>query len=85
MPQETIDDKITRLETDLARVRDAISRSEANGSQFAIQGTTISQVAYEKLLERERVIERDLRDLYARKKGKVNAPAVAVIESKAQN
>ncbi|MEO0797175.1 MAG: hypothetical protein AAFX93_18635 [Verrucomicrobiota bacterium] len=78
--RETIDERIDRLEAELDRVRVTIANHENNGQSFNISGTAITQVAYEKALDRQGKLERLIDALYSRKEGshKPSAPGQTV-------
>lgn len=63
---ETIRERLTRLRTELTRVRATIERHELNGQQFAIGGTAVTQIAYEHALSRERSLSAQIATLEAR-------------------
>lgn len=67
---ETVGERLTRLRTDLARVRETIARAETNGVSFNIGGSQVTQVAYERALARERTLETQIRTLEARVDGR---------------
>jgi hypothetical protein len=60
---ETIGERLTRLRTELSRVRATIQRSEENGGSFGIQGTQITQISYERALTREKLLSAEIRGL----------------------
>lgn len=75
---ETIGERLARLRRDLARVRQTIERNETNGQGFNIGGTAVTQVAYDRALERERSLCREIASLEARLTGSAARPGVAV-------
>ena len=75
---ETIGERLTRLRTELARVRKTIERNETNGQGFNIGGTAVTQIAYERALERERRLTAEIRTLEARVAGSAARPGLAV-------
>ena len=79
---ETIDERLTRLRADLARVRQTIARAVANGQGFSIGGTAVSQVAYDRALQRQRELEPQITALEARKAGTGARPGLAVTVTK---
>lgn len=71
---ETIGERLTRLRAELARVRRTIARSEDNGAAARIGlGTEVTQIAYERALERARKLEGDIRELERRLAGAASA------------
>lgn len=79
---ETIGERLTRLRADLARVRATIQRSETNGSQFTLGGTAVTQIAYERALERERALTAQIADLEARLAGSTARSGVAFTQTR---
>lgn len=75
---ETITERLTRLRAELARVRLVIERSENNGSSFNLGGTAVTQIAYERALDRERKLTADIATLDARLAGSPARPGLAV-------
>lgn len=78
---ETIRERLTRLRTELARVRGTIERSENNGSGFNIGGTQVTQIAYERALDRARVLESEISALEARLAGSAARRGLAVTKT----
>lgn len=66
---ETIDERLTRLRNELTRVRSTIERHENNGASFNIGGASVTQIAYDRAIKRERDLEAQIRTLEARKTG----------------
>jgi hypothetical protein len=66
---ETISERRPRLRTELTRVRATISRSEENGGSFNIGGSSVTQIAYDRALRREKELEAQIRGLEARLSG----------------
>lgn len=62
---ETRGEKLTRLRTELASVRATIERSHKNGQSFSMPGASVTQVAYERAIARERQLERQISSLEA--------------------
>ena len=58
--------RLERLRAQLARVRQTIERAEDNGQAFNIGGSQVTQVAYERATERERMLEGQIRSLEAK-------------------
>lgn len=79
---ETIGERLTRLRTDLARVRATIQRQETNGSTFNLGGTAVTQIAYERALQRERELTADIATLEARLSGTAARPGIAVTQTR---
>lgn len=79
---ETIGERLTRLRADLARVRATIQRSETNGSQFSLGGTAVTQIAYERAIERERALTAQIADLEARLAGSSARSGVAYTQTR---
>ena len=75
---ETINERLTRLRTELVRVRATIARSENNGSASNIGGAGLTEIAYERATERERKIGSDIAALEARLAGSAARPGLAV-------
>lgn len=74
---ETIGERLTRLRADLARVRATIQRSETNGSSFNIGGSAVTQIAYERALDRQRELTAEISTLEARLSGSAARPGIA--------
>jgi hypothetical protein len=66
---ETIDERLARLRIELTRVRATIERHENNGASFQIGGSSVTQIAYDRAIKRERDLEAQIRVLEARKTG----------------
>jgi hypothetical protein len=79
---ETIGERLTRLRADQARVRATIQRQETNGSQFNLGGTAVTQIAYERALERERSLTAQIADLDARLAGSSARSGVAYTQTR---
>ena len=79
---ETIGERLTRLRADLARVRATIQRSETNGSQFSLGGTAVTQIDYERALERERSLTSEIANLEARLSGSSARSGVAITKTR---
>ena len=79
---ETIGEKLTRLRTALAGVRATIERSETNGSEFRIGGAAVTQIAYERALERERDLMAQIAVLDARLAGSATRPGLAQTQTR---
>lgn len=75
---ETINERLTRFRTDLVRVRAAIARGENNGASSNIGGAGLTEIAYERLTERERKLTSDISALEARLAGSAARPGLAV-------
>lgn len=75
---ETIGERLTRLRTDLVRVRATIARAEGNGQANAIGGAQITEIAYERALARERELVSLISALEARLDGSAARSGVAV-------
>lgn len=75
---ETISERLSRLRTDLARVRATIARSETNGSDFRLGGTAVTQIAYDRAISRERELSSQISALEARLSGSPARPGFAV-------
>ncbi len=74
---ETINERLTRLRAELVRVRATIARSETNGGSFNIGGASVTQIAYERALSREREINTQIAQLEARLAGSQAGLAMA--------
>ncbi len=79
---ETIAERLTRLRTALARVRGTIERHENNGSQWAMGGTAVTEIAYQSAQARQRELEREIATLEARLSGSATRPGVAQLATK---
>lgn len=66
----------------LSRVRETLSRSEENGQANNINGTQITEIAYERAVARERVLLRDIAALEARLTGSEARPGIAVTRTR---
>lgn len=75
--RETINEQLSRKRVDLARVRVTIARAENNGSSFTLGGNSVTQVAYETALRREKQLEREIAQLEARLAGSLTRKGVA--------
>lgn len=79
---ETIGEALRRLRTELTRVRTTIERHENNGQQWAMGGTAVTEIAYERALSRSKQIAADIARLEARLSGSVARPGVAQLATK---
>lgn len=79
--QETVGERLTRVRSELVRVRATIARHETNGSSFNIGGSQVTQVAYERAIQRERMLQREVAQLEARVL-RQPAPGVAQFHSR---
>jgi hypothetical protein len=75
---ETINERLSRLRTDLVRVRASIARGENNGASSNIGGAGLTEIAYERLVERERKLGSDIAALEARLAGSAARPGIGV-------
>lgn len=75
---ETINERLSRLRTDLVRVRASIARGENNGAASNIGGAGLTEIAYERLVERERKLGSDIATLEARLAGSAARPGIGV-------
>ena len=66
---ETIGERLKRLRTDLARVRESIARAENNGQANNLGGQAITEIAYERLAVREARLAGEVAALEARLAG----------------
>lgn len=66
---ETIGERLKRLRTDLARVRESIARAENNGQANNLGGHAITEIAYERLAVREARLAGEVAALEARLAG----------------
>jgi hypothetical protein len=66
---ETIDERLTRLRTELSRVRNSISRGLDNGTAYQIGGVAMTEIRAEWKERREKQLEAEIRTLEARKAG----------------
>ncbi|WP_438482738.1 hypothetical protein [Oleiharenicola lentus] len=78
---ETIGERLTRLRAALARVRRTIERSEDNGGAFTIGGSSVTQIAYERAIEREKELKSEIAALERRIAGGAS-PRMASLETK---
>lgn len=78
---ETIGERLLRLRVDLVRVRETIQRSESNGQSFGVNSSSVSQIAYESALVREKKLMREIHKLELRLAG-VKRTGVAVTVTK---
>jgi hypothetical protein len=82
---ETIGERLKRLRTDLARVRETIARAESNGQANALGGTAVTEISYERAQVREQKLNSEIAALEARLAGSVVRAGIAqtktVIES----
>lgn len=79
---ETIGERLTRLRTELTRVRLTIERAETNGAAFNIGGTAVTEIAYDRAQGRRRELEREIATLEARLAGSGARPGVAQLQTK---
>lgn len=79
---ETIRQRLTRLRAELARVRQTIERTEKTGQSFSIRGTSVTQIAYERALDRAVKLEAEIRTLESRLAGGQNRPGLANLGSR---
>jgi hypothetical protein len=75
---ETINERLSRLRTELVRVRATIARSENNGGSSNIGGSALTEIAYERAIGRERQLGADIAALEARLSGSAARPGMAV-------
>jgi len=74
---ETIGERLTRLRAELTRVRLTIERHESNAQSFSMGGVSVTEIAYERALVRERQLESDILDLERRLTGSKANPHIA--------
>lgn len=74
---EPINELLFRLRTDLVRVRASIARGENNGASSNTGGVGLTEIAYERLVERERKLPADISALEAASPDPPPAPASA--------
>lgn len=79
---ETIAERLTRLRADLTRVRATIARSETNGSEFRTGGTAVTQIAYERALDRERTIAAEISSLESRLAGSAARSGIVLTQTR---
>ena len=60
---------MTRLRTELARVRAVIARADTNGISFTVNGISVSQIQYDTALKRQTRLETEIGCLEARLAG----------------
>lgn len=75
---ETISERLTRLRTELTRVRATIERHESMGQSWNIGGAAVSQIAYERALTREGKLAAQIAALEARLAGAKSRPGLAI-------
>lgn len=76
--EETIGERITRLRAALARVRETLARAETNGQASNIGGAAaITEIAYERALNRQTQLEQEISQLEARLNGQPVRSALA--------
>lgn len=79
---ETIGERLTRLRTQLTRVRNTIARHENNGQAFNLPGSAaVTEIAYERALARERELAPQVAVLEARLAGNSARPSIATIST----
>jgi hypothetical protein len=79
---ETIGERLERLRASLANVRATISRSESNGAEARMGlGTHVTQVAYERAIEREKELEAAIARLERRLTGVNSSERVALLQT----
>ena len=66
---ETIGEALTRLRTELVRVRETIARHENNGQAFNGAGIAVTEIAYERATDRERSLKSEIAGFEARLAG----------------
>lgn len=76
---ETIGERLRRLRTDLARVRETLARAESNGQSFSLGGTAATEIAYERARARARELQTEIAALEARLAGSVARPGLAIL------
>lgn len=75
---ETIDERLARLRASLARVRATIARAESNGASNSIGGSAVTEIGYERAIQREKQLTADIGILEARLSGSSARPGVGV-------
>jgi hypothetical protein len=63
---ETIGERLKRLRTELTAVRATIARVTSNAQSFAMPGTQVTEIAYERATTRERELVDQIARLEAR-------------------
>ena len=76
---ETIGERLRRLRKSLERVRETIARHENNGQSFTLTGTTVTEIAYDRALARERELMPQISALEARLAGSATRAGIAQI------
>ena len=78
---ETISERLKRLRTDLARVRETIARAENNGQANTFGGQQITEIAYERAQTRERTIAAEIAALEGRLAGSRTRNGIAQLQT----
>jgi hypothetical protein len=63
---ETIGERLDRYRTELVRARAVIENAESNGQSFNVNGTGVTQIAYEQAQGRIRELESKIANLEIR-------------------
>lgn len=79
---ETINERLARLRASLARVRDTIARAENNGASNNIGGAAVTEIAYERAIQRERQLVAEIGALEARLSGSAARPGIAIFQTR---
>jgi hypothetical protein len=79
---ETIGERLKRLRTELARVRETIGRAENNGQANALGGQQVTEIAYERATDRQAQLQREIATLEARLAGSAARPGLAQIRTR---
>lgn len=79
---ETIGERLRRLRTELVTVRATITRQQTNGGTWAHGGTAVTEIAYERALDRQTRLTAEIGALEARLTGSAARPGVAQLATK---
>lgn len=79
---ETIGERLKRHRAELSRVRETIARAETNGAMNALGGVTVTEIAYERALGRQRDLEASIAGLEARLAGSTVRQGIAILQTK---
>jgi len=79
---ETIDERLARLRAEQVAVRATIDRHHKNGQRFDIGGTSVTEIAYERAIRRERQLQADIIALEARLTGSLNRSGMTTLATR---
>lgn len=79
---ETLGERLLRCRAELARVDRTLARHEDNGQSVNLGGTAVTEIAYERALERRESLRREIRDCEAQANGSQARSNVAIAQTR---